>query len=955
MPSGTFRPPEPAGPSGLSGLSASCPAASLPLDIELLKSVQRPGRYLGGETGARPNEVPDARGRIFRVALAFPDVYEIAHSHLGHKILYSLVNSVPGLSAERSYAPWTDMEAAMRARGLPLASLESRRPLRLFDLVGFSLQYELGYTNILNMLDLAGIPLLSSDRAEGDPLVAAGGPGCANPEPLADFIDVFFLGDGEPNLAADLEAISGMRAEGMPRGRILLELARRPGVYVPSLYAPVYAGPGLSSAFLRLEPLVPGLPELRRTAAPALSGLFFPGSQIVPHVKPVHDRVAVEIARGCSRGCRFCQAGYLYRPVRERAEGEALSLVEANLAATGQDEAAFLSLSAGDHTRIGPLVKGFMDRWSGRGVSLSLPSLRVRSITRELALEIQRARKTGFTIAPEAATARLRAVVNKDLAEDDILAAAETAFSLGWRTLKLYFMCGLPTETPEDLAAIGRLAKRIKRSTRAKLNVGLAHFTPKAHTPFQWERGTLAEGIRERIALVKSAARLDGISVKHADAGASFAESLIARGDRRTGRVILEVFRSGARFEAWNDLFSLKPWEEALAAGGFDANAFLGPRDTDAPLPWDHIFYGVSKPYLVGELRRAYAGEPTPDCRDSGCLGCGACGDGVRIDLAGNLSVPTAAPGDPTAPETAARAAAPGPPPATGADPATIPCAWSPDAGSGTGTAPDAGSQAATDAGSQAPPDAGARAASLPEAVPGTGLLPPAPPGRPAARQSKASGRTGPPSPAAPHQFPPEYRYLARFEKTGRPVFLGHLEQVELFKRAFRRGGLSLALSHGFHPSPKLSFMTALPLGVPSLDEVMIFSLSDGVPPEEILASLDLPEGLRLTRLARLPLARPRPELKGSSWLVAAGSPAFADPPLYPDAHLGYTDKKGRAREYLIRDFILETRALSPARLEISLAFRETGSPKPLDCVRALWGLPPSLPLELSKLKTLIG
>ncbi|MDR1080471.1 MAG: TIGR03960 family B12-binding radical SAM protein [Deltaproteobacteria bacterium] len=930
---GAGRPDGPGDPDARGGSAGKAPAgrpspagpdaAPFPFGAALLATVQRPGRYLGGETGAAPNEIPDGKGRMFRVALAFPDVYEIAHSHLGHKILYGLINSEPGLSAERAYAPWTDMEGLMRERGVPLASLESRRPLREFGLVGFSLQYELGYTNILNMLDMAGIPLLASERGVGDPIVAAGGPGCANPEPLCDFVDLFFLGDGEPNLVGDLKALREMLSDGMPRREILRALALRPGIYVPSMFAPEY-GPGPSGPFMGIAPLSPGLPMPRRTAAAALGGLYFPTCQIVPSVKPVHDRVAVEIARGCSRGCRFCQAGYIYRPVRERSASDALELVRANLVSTGHDEAAFLSLSAGDHTMIAPMVRGFMDRWSGTGVSLSLPSMRVRSVTRDLALQIRRARKTGFTIAPEAATGRLRAVINKDLSEEDLLRAAETAFSLGWKTLKLYFMCGLPTETDLDLEAVGVLARKIGRSTRARLNVGLAHFTPKAHTPFQWEPGSLPETVAARIGKVKSAARRDGIAVKHADPGASFAESLVARGDRRMGRVIRRVWESGARFEAWNDLFRIGPWEDALAREGFDARAFTAARDPGAPLPWDHIFYGVDKPFLLRERERAFQGLATPDCRDAGCQGCGACGDGAGIALASERPA-----------EGPEEMPAEGPEEMPGKGPEEMP-------GKGPEEMPGKGPEEMPGKGPEEMPGKGPR--NGPDGK-GSG----AEDGRAAGAPSKGRGRRGPDPPA-----PPEFRYLARFEKTGRPVFLGHLELVELFKRAFRRGGLELSLTRGFHPSPKLSFMTALPLGVPSLDEVALFSLAANREPSEILSSLDLPEGVRLTALVRHPLARPRPELKGSIWLVSAGDPVFRDPPLYPEAQLGYTDKKGRDRAYRVGDFVSEARALSPESLLLTVAFRETGSPKPALCARALWGLDPSLPLELSKLKTLV-
>ncbi|MDR2613673.1 MAG: TIGR03960 family B12-binding radical SAM protein [Deltaproteobacteria bacterium] len=939
-------PPGDGGPDGAGRpCRPACPGRPAAFDTSLLREVQRPGRYLGGEIGAEPNEIPDGRGRLFRTALAFPDVYEIAHSHLGHKILYSLVNSVPGLSAERVYATWPDMERALRARGLPLTSLESRRPLAHFDLVGFSLQYELGYTNILAMLDLGRVPLLASERAEGDPLVCAGGPGCANPEPLADFFDFFLLGDAEPGLVEVLEALSAMRAGGLPRREILRGLAARPGVYVPSLFRPLYVdGRRPPGGFAGIEPLDPALPRPRRTAAPSLSGLYFPRMQIVPFIRPVHDRVAVEISRGCSRGCRFCQAGYIYRPVRERGEAEILDLVSANLSSTGHDEAAFLSLSAGDHTGIDGAVRSFMDRFGGTGVSLSLPSLRVRSVSRELALQIQRARKTGFTVAPEAATARLRSVINKDLSEEDLLTAAGTAFSLGWRTLKLYFMCGLPTETGEDLEAIGALARRIKRTTRARLNVGLAHFTPKAHTPFQWEPGSTPAEIRSRIDLVKASSRRDGIAVKHADPGASFAESLLARGDRRAGRALLRVFRAGARFEAWNDLFDLSLWEAALAAEGFDEGFFRSPRDPEAPLPWDHLFYGVDKAFLLRERERAYAGIPTPDCRDAGCLGCGACSDGARVELTGDWPADGRHGG--ASPGGQAREAAPEGPASEGA------------AREGAQEPPAAGGEpreaVGRDRGEGHPRQAGGPGSPGGEAAPrplSPAAVPPAPATGGAPAPPRARRRKGPPA----REAPPEFRYAARFETTGRPVFLGHLELVELFKRAFRRGGLRLALSRGFHPSPRLSFLSALPLGVPSQDEVMVFSLTESLPPETVWKRLELPAGLRMLEVSRLPLAFPAPSLKGTEWLVSAAGPVFRDPPLFPEARLSYTDGKGRVRSFALGEWVLGARALSPERLALAIAFRETGGPRPLECARALWGLDPSQPLELSKLRTLTG
>ncbi|MDR2388090.1 MAG: TIGR03960 family B12-binding radical SAM protein, partial [Deltaproteobacteria bacterium] len=467
-------------------------------DAQFWLGLEKPARYLGLEPGAKANERADERGRIFRVALAFPDLYEIAHSHVGHKILYHMFNSQAGFSAERVYAPWLDLEEKLRRTGKKLFALESSKPVGEFDMIGFSLQYEMGYTNILNMIDLAGLPLLAQDRTEEMPLVVGGGPGTSNPEPLADFFDFFFLGDAEASLMEDLEIIKTWRYERAPKRELFDRLAGRAGLYIPSLFEAYYE----NNRLVRMEAKKSGHHRVIRAVAGHLRGAPFPDCQISPLVKPVHDRVVVEIGRGCSRGCRFCQAGFLYRPVRERTASEVLELIQKNLDFTGQDEAAFLSLSAGDHSQIETMVKGFMDHHAQSSVALSLPSLRVKSLSDNLARQIKRVRKTGFTMAPEAGTARLRAVINKDLTEEDIFQAAEIAFGLGWKTLKLYFMVGLPTETEEDLRAIVSLSQKVKRWAKAKVNLGLAHFTPKAHTPFQWMPGSDIETIRGRLRVV---------------------------------------------------------------------------------------------------------------------------------------------------------------------------------------------------------------------------------------------------------------------------------------------------------------------------------------------------------------------------------------------------------------------------------------------------------------------
>lgn len=595
--------------------------------IKELGQVEHPGRYLGGEIGIMKPR-PGADGRIFRVALAFPDVYDIAHGHLGHKIIYSQLNQTPGFAAERVYAPWPDRENQLRNQGVRLASLESRAPLKNFDLIGFSLQYELSYTNILNMLQLGGLPLRAKERSADQPLVMGGGPGAYNPEPLADFFDLFHLGDSEADFMASLAIIRAWRLEKKaPRSELYDRLAGRPGLYIPSLFQPVYGPEGRLTA---IEPLKPGCKQVVRSAAPDLRGAPFPTCQIVPFIKPVHDRIAVEIARGCSQGCRFCQAGFVYRPVRERGMAEVLELAGQNLKNTGQDEVSFLALSAGDHSQIEPMLSSFMDSQADRGVALSLPSLRVKSLTAHLAGQIRRVRKTGFTLAPEAGSQRLRNVINKRLTEDDVLGAAELAYSLGWRLIKFYFMVGLPTEDESDLLALADLARRAGKMGRGRLNIGLSHFVPKAHTPFQWEGAASAEDIGQRLLFIQKALKTPGLTPKWNAPGASWVEGLLARGGRPLGRVLQRVYEKGARFEAWMEFFQPRLWEEALEELGFRAEELARPRQAGEILPYRHLSAGVQEQFLWRERLRAYQGQTTGDCRAEGCQGCGACQDGLR-------------------------------------------------------------------------------------------------------------------------------------------------------------------------------------------------------------------------------------------------------------------------------------------------------------------------------------
>ncbi|UQZ91057.1 TIGR03960 family radical SAM protein [Deltaproteobacteria bacterium Smac51] len=825
-----------------------------------LKKVERPGRYLGGEVEAVPNQRPDEHGRMLRVALAFSDVYEIAHGHLGHKILYSLINQQSGLSAERVYAPWPDWEKVLREKGRILESLESRRALKDFDLVGFSLQYELGYTNILNMLEMGGLPLRAEDRDDSMPLVAAGGPGAYNPEPLAEFFDLFFLGDAEHSFVEDLAIIKEWRAERASKSELWERLAGRPGIYIPSLFRPHY---GHDGRFSSIEALKSGYEKTRRAAVSSLDLSPFPLCQITPLIKPVHDRVVVEIGRGCSRGCRFCQAGYIYRPVRERRQETIMDLAGRNLASSGQDEVSFLSLSAGDHTQIAPMVSGFMDEYAAKTVALSLPSLRVKSMKSHLARQIRRVRKTGFTLAPEAGTQRLRDVINKDLTDDDLFVAAEEAFSLGWRTLKLYFMVGLPTETEEDFQGVAELTRRLKKMSRAQLNLGVAHFTPKAHTPFQWHAGSTAEEISRRLFLFRDTVRAPGLTPKWNAPGASWVESLLARGDRRLGRVLEKVYRGGARFEAWGDRFNPELWIEALAAENLDEKLFLTPYGEDEALPYDHIDAGVTRGFLKGELEKARRGETTTDCRWDKCHKCGACEKGVAIDLA---QPEPAAP-----PEEAAELSGP----------------------------------------AASPSDK-----SLPGAV-----------------------------------------FLINFRKEGRAAYLGHLELVELFKRAFRRAGLELAMSEGYHPQPKISFLTALPLGVSSDDEYLRVVTTSIMGAEEVASRLaeKLPVDITLKGARILPPHRSKIQPEAVTWKVTAPAPVFTPgPPLHPEAVLEYTDKKGRAQTHKLADFVTRAESDQTSAL-ITIKLGLSGTPKPIPAAAALWGLNEDLTqFELFKIETIL-
>ena len=576
--------------------------------------MSKPVRYLGQEINSIRKDPDQVR---LRFCLAFPDVYEVGMSHLGIQILYDILNGKKWVACERAFAPWVDMEKVLREKGIPLSSLESSIPLNQFDILGFSLQYELCFTNVLNMLNLSRIPLFSKERDDRFPLIIAGGPSAFNPAPIADFFDAIVIGDGEEvvleicDLALQWKEVKGKKED------LLKSLSQLDGVYIPSLHTEGE--------------------KVRKRLVSDLNRVPFPTCPIVPYMRVVHDRLSVEIARGCKRGCRFCEAGFIHRPYRERSPEMIQEILSSSLKRTGYEEVSLLSLSAGDYSSIGPLLSILMDRFESKKVAVSFPSLRIESVVGHLAEEVKRVRKTGFTIAPEAGTDRLRRVINKEMDEKILFQGLADLFSKGWKNVKLYFMMGLPTEREEDLRGIIDLSRKIsslgeRQKIHPNISVSVSTFVPKSHTPFQWECQVPLEEMKEKLRFLRDELKRNRLHFKWQDPHLSFLEGIFSRGDRNLSQVLVEAHHLGCRFDGWSDQFNYSLWEKAFDKLGLEMGLYVRKKGFEETLPWSFIKTGIESTFLWKEFQKGLKEEVSPPCVGGDCRGCGICnGKTIRV------------------------------------------------------------------------------------------------------------------------------------------------------------------------------------------------------------------------------------------------------------------------------------------------------------------------------------
>lgn len=897
----------------------------------LLARVEKPGRYLGKELGAVRKD-PDRVA--LRFALAFPEVYEIAQSHPGLQILYDLLNRRDDVYAERVYAPWLDLEALLRDNGFPLVSLETFTPLRDFNVIGFSLQYELTYTNLLAMLDLGGIPLEAAERDCSAPLVIAGGPCAFNPEPLAPFLDAVLLGDGEQAVYDICDTV--LRWNGDDRGDLLEAVGRIDGVYVPSLYEPEYVGGRL----VGVRPCRPDVPEVvEKRVLKDLNSVPLPQTHVVPTIKVVHGRPNLEVMRGCVKGCRFCQAGYIYRPLREKEPQRVLEQAKNAVEATGTDELSLLSLSTGDYSCVNPVLTELMNQYADQRVAVSLPSTRVDALAPSLLEQIRRVRKTGFTLAPEAGSQRMRDIIQKEYQEEELIEAARQIFDLGWRSVKLYFMLGLPGETNDDLMGIVDLAAKVKAAGggRCEVTASVSTFVPKAHTPFQWAAQIDVPETQQRQSLLRRELSRRRLRFKWHDARTSYLEGIFSRGDRRVAKLLRAAYDLGCRFDGWTEHCHFELWELALAETGIDPAAYLGRRYLNEALPWDHLSSGVTKAFLQRELAHAVEGRLTPDCSVERCTYCGACDfktvRNVDYHLRGAKGSDHRGEGIDNWAQVI-----------VDEDDTE---AWEPRGWRKIrervelGVAETSRKSAATRVPLQTVPETASDRATL-DAKAGLGN----------AEEWLAAGGEGL-APPPPGSAPAVQRIRSTYSKVGAARFIGHLELIDVFTRALRRAALPVAYSSGHHPQPRLRFSPGLPLGAESDCEVVDIDFSEALSVEDFERRFagHLLEGLNLLDVREVSLRERSPDqgLTGFRYHIAIDSLVDPEGSTDVDERLAsfaraatFPVLKRRPRgdkQVDARNLVTRAERIDHCTVELDVRFTPEGSIKPSDFLAALFDL----------------